>query len=352
MILIRLILSLIAFLLGIIFAIPAVLAMLPFWIVSAVLKIIRLSGPKISDWEDIIEYDSKLGWRAKSNVDVHMDIDGIYRMTTGADGWRGGYDLKESDTLVIGDSFVFGQGADDRDHFANLTKRARVKPLGAPGYGLTHYLLLLQNLTSELKGKLVIWFVHTGNDYREAVRPSSYGYHFPFVFRNAETGAWQIRADHIREKKLPFHFEKGYNTSMPELADLFSKNYFSDYGFGAFEYLVSEAKKHCARYGAKFAVVTLPVRWLIDGSYTQKIKRHASAPENFSVKYPDEQASLICKRLHIEFRATLDEFVREDFLPVDLHWSRRGHEKAAKIIDELYGDFLKKWSSPSARQSA
>ncbi len=339
MLFIRLILSLIASLFGILLLIPLLIILLPFWFVSVFLKIISKFKPKISDWEETIEFDQRLGWRPRPNMRVHMESDGVYRITTGPDGWRGNYSLKDSSVVVIGDSFVFGHAVDDADHFASLTK-TRVKPIGAPSYGAVHYLLLLKTLTSELKGKLVIWLVY-GNDYGESVHSASYGYRFPFVFFNHQTDAWEIKTDHISSRKLPFHFDRGYKTSMPELADLFSKNYFSDYAFGAFEYLVKEAKKHCDAHGAEFAIVTSPIRWLIDGSFVNKIKRHTAHPENFSLKYPDEQVELICKRNGITFRPSLGEFVREDFLPNDLHWSRSGNKKIARIIDGVYADFLK-----------
>ena len=342
MLYIRLILSLIASIIGIILIIPGLMLMFPFWFVSLVAKMVAKFKPTLSTWEDIIEFDPELGWRSKPNIDAHMDVDGIYHITVGPDGWRGNQSLKKSDTIVIGDSFVCGQGTDDKNHFSNLTKHTQVKPIGAPGYGVVHYLLLLKNLSSDLKGKLVLWFVYTGNDYRESVRPSSYGYHFPFVFRDNATEAWEIQTSHIRDTKLPFHFEKGYKVSIPELADLFSKNYFSDYAYGAFEYLVVEAKKHCETHGAKFAVVTLPIKWCLDDSYLHKLKRHSGNPENFSLKYPDEQAGIICKRHGITFKAGSSEFTTEDFLPNDLHWSQGGNKKAAKIIDVLHKDFTSK----------
>lgn len=339
----RLLLSVLASLFGTVLLIPLFIILTPFWIISIFFKIIEKSKPKISDWEETIAFDSHLGWRPKPNLKVHMESDGMYRLSTGPDGWRGKYSLKESDTVVIGDSFVFGHAVDDADHFASLTKLARVKPIGAPSYGALHYLLLLKTLTVELKGKLVIWFVY-GNDYGESVHAASYGYRFPFVFLNRKSGAWEVKTDHIQPMKLPFHFDRGYKTSMPELADLFSKNYFSDYAFGAFEYLAEEAKKHCNENGAEFVIVTIPIRWLIDGSYVSKIKRHTANPENFSLEYVDEQIGHICKRHNIIFRPCLKEFVRSDFLPNDLHWSRQGNKKAAKIIDELYQNFLKKTS--------
>ncbi|KKU68843.1 MAG: hypothetical protein UX89_C0001G0034 [Parcubacteria group bacterium GW2011_GWA2_47_16] len=332
---IRFTLFLIASLTGILFLIPWVIILIPFWFISIILKIVDGLKPKIAGWEDIIKFDHLLGWRAKPNTRSYMETDGVYRITTGPDGWRGNYNLSESNVVVMGDSFVFGQGTDDGDYFAGLTKVAKVKPIGAPGYGATHYLLLLRTLTTELKDKLVIWFVFTGNDYREAIRPTSYGYHFPFVFYDNETNTYKIRTDNINPQKLPFNFEKGYKTSMPELADLYYKNYLSDYAFGAFEYLVKEAKNHCEKYGAKFAIATIPLWWVLDEKTVNKIKRHCSDVEQFSSRYPDERTAEICNRHYILFRAGSDCFVRKDFLPNDFHWSRAGNQKAALVIDEM-----------------
>ena len=343
---IRVVLSFIVSIIGIIAIIPAVLIMFPFWFLTVISNAIEKFKPKAVEWKDRIEYDPALGRHAKPNVSSYMDTDGLYRLTSGSDGWRGNYKIGDSDVVVIGDSFVFGIGVDDKDHFANQTKRARVKPMGAPGYGLTHYLQILKSLSSEIKDKLVVWFVYTGNDFRESIRPTSYGYWFPFVSYDASTQSWKIKTDHIDPKKVPFNFEKSYRNSIQELADLFSHNYLSDYAFGAFEYLAREANDHCVKNGATFAIVILPIRWQIDGDYTFKLKRHASNPDAFSLTYPEERTGEVCQHLGIPWKPTLKEFSREDFLPNDLHWSRQGHEKAAKIIDGLYethlGDTSKK----------
>lgn len=336
----RFILAFIAFVIGIVLVIPAIIIALPVWLASLVRKIFTALKPKPSEWENIIQFDPKLGWRTKPNLNVLMETDGVYRVKTGEDGWRGHNNFKDSDVIVIGDSFVFGQGATDKDYFANLTERAKIKPVGAPGYGAAHYLLLLKMLTAELKGKLVVWLVFTGNDYREAIRPTSYGYRFPFVFYDNEARGWQIQTDHIAEKKLPFNFERGYKTSMAELADLHYKNYLSDYAFGAFEYLAGEAKKHCDRQGAKFAVATIPLWWVFDDKAAYKVKRHCSEAEKFTAAYPDEQTEAICKRHNIPFRAGAAYFVREDFLSNDFHFSRLGNQKVARYLDELCASLL------------
>lgn len=349
MFLIRFILTVAYSVVGVALLIPLIIVTVPFWLINGLLKLAEKCRPAAIDWKDRIEYDPVLGRRPKALIDAYMETDGLYRVTTGPDGWRGNYRLKDSSAIVIGDSFVFGSGANDGNHFANLTNSARVKPIGGPGYGVVHYLLLLKNLTTELKGKLVIWFVYTGNDFRESIRPSSYGFWFPFVFFNNEKGKWQIRTDHINPKKLPFNFEKGYKNSIPELADLFSKNYLSDYAYSAFEYLANEAKMHCDAHGAKFAVVPIPLNWILDGNYTYKIKRFSSNPEDFSVQYPEEQMGRICERLGITFQPTFDYFVRKDYLPRDLHWSVSGNEKAANIIDELYKRFLDKTGGTAIR---
>jgi len=330
----RFIFSFIAFIIGIVLVIPVIVLALPILLVASVGKIGNALKPKTSDWEDIIQFDPILGWRAKPNVRTRMNTEGVYKLTTGSDGWRGNYSLKNCDVVVIGDSFVFGQGADDSEHFA-LHAKAKVKPVGAPGYGATHYLLLLKQLSHELRGKLVIWFVFTGNDYREAVRPTSYGYHFPFTFYDSGIGNYKIQTDNVQPKKLPFNFEKGYKTSMPELADLYYKNYLSDYTFGVFEYLATEAKSHCEKYGAKFAITTIPLWWASDKEASKKITRHCGNAERFSPTYPDEQTAAICARHAIPFRAGTGYYAREDFLREDFHWSHAGNRKAASVIEEM-----------------
>ena len=342
MIFARFTLSFIASAFGLILIIPAFLFAIPIWALSIFKKILISFSPRNSEWEDIILFDRQLGWKAKPNVNTRMKTDNSYTVITGRDGWRGNYSLKECDTLVIGDSFVFGQGTDEAMHFAKHTQSTKVKPIGAPGYGVTHYLLLLKSFTKELNGKLVIWFVFTGNDYRETIRPTSYGYHFPFTYRDQLTGNYTINTECISEKKLPFNFEKSYKTSVPELADLYYKNYFSDYAYGAFEYLLKEARDHCEKNDAKFAIMTIPLWWIEDKKAVNRIKRHCGRPEDFSPKYPDKITTEICKRHGVPFRAGTEFFIREDFLPNDFHFSNPGNKKASTIIDELYSLIMKK----------
>ena len=338
----RLLPAFVAFFLGIILIIPALFLILPLWFIPLLLKTVKSWKTRMSKLEDIIQFDQALGWRSKPNIKTWMELDGEYRVTTGEDGWRGNYSLKDCNTVVIGDSFVFGQGVSDKNHFASHTNSAKVKPLGSHGYGATQYLILLKNLGNEIKGKLVIWFIFTGNDYREAIRPTSYGRHSPFVFYDNTTKSYKIRPENINPRKLPFNFEKGYSTSMPELADLYYKNYFSDYAFGAFEYLAEEAKKHCEIHGATFAITTIPLWWVHDEKAVRKVKRYCSNEEKFSPSYPDQKSEEICKSYDISFCSGAHFYQRADFLPNDFHWSRLGNKTAAKIIDKLHISFLEK----------
>jgi hypothetical protein len=336
MIFFRLVTAFIGMVLGAIFILPVVIIFSPFFLVLLILKIYSLLGPKIGTWKDTVEWDKNLGWKHKPNLNMYLESDDVYHITTGKDGNRGHYSLKDCDVVAIGDSFVFGYAGDDKNHFANFTKHAKVKPIGAQGYSTVHYLLLLKSLTKEIENKTVVWFVYTGNDYRESVRPSVYGYLAPFVFFNEDAKIWEIKADHISPKRTSSNYDRGYKIAVGELADLFHENYFSNYAFSAFEYLVKEAKKHCDENGARFVVATTPISWLLDGAYNHKIKRHSSDPDKFSLRYPDERAAAICKQNDVEHVPCFDLLERQDFLLNDLHWSPVGNRKVAKIIDDIY----------------
>ncbi|MDA9801556.1 hypothetical protein N9C88_03840 [Candidatus Pseudothioglobus singularis] len=77
------------------------------------------------------------------------------------------WDAKDIEWLLIGDSFVFGEGLQSGENFADqirLLSEENVINLGAGGNGPLMELAALTEYAAEVKPKKVIWFYYEGND--------------------------------------------------------------------------------------------------------------------------------------------------------------------------------------------
>jgi hypothetical protein len=103
--------------------------------------------------------------------------------------------MEQADTVVFGDSFAFGYGVDDTDHFANHVPRHAVKAIASPAYSMVHGLLWMERLADRLADKTVIWLVYSGNDLVDNLRPAMATYRMLFV--REHDGTWEIVTDHV-----------------------------------------------------------------------------------------------------------------------------------------------------------
>src|SRR5215471_11468027 len=192
-------------LVALVLSLPIILLALPFWITAAGT---RFLGSRIESrplgWPEIIRFDPWIGWKPKPNLDVQCSADEVFRVTTGSDGWRGKVSLAESEMVVLGDSFAFGYGVGEEEMFARLITGVRVKPIGAPGYNLVQEFLLLRESSSQLAGKLIVWFIFLGNDLWDNLHPYMQSYTTPFLRRFNTEGEWQIESSHLSPRWRPY----------------------------------------------------------------------------------------------------------------------------------------------------
>src|SRR5215475_14293585 len=95
-----------------------------------------LIEPRHVPWPALIEFDPRFGWKPKGSTRSWHIADDVFWSSTDPDGWRRMSRLGDSQMLVIGDSFAWGHGIDDRDFFATLLRSPRVKAIGANGYSM------------------------------------------------------------------------------------------------------------------------------------------------------------------------------------------------------------------------
>lgn len=334
---IRVILSLISCVFGLILTVPVMLAGVPFWVVAwATRYLARRIEPKIMPWQSIVNYDPLLGWKPKANVDVYCCTEEVFRVTTGEDGWRGSSRIGESDILVIGDSFAFGYGVNDAEMFSAVVANARVKAIGAPGYNLVQELLVLRQLSTELAGKLIVWFIFLGNDLVDNLYPYMQIYRTPFLRQVNNNGQWRIEASHLSPKTRSYRFGQTHEqVNRERLADLCSATYLAERAYSACEFLIAQGQQHCQAQGARLCIFTIPDPAQLSAEGQKNLRESSSAGESFDAKLPDRKISEICARLGVAFVAGQEHLMRNEYRAVDRHWTPQGHRKVAAVLEKL-----------------
>jgi hypothetical protein len=319
---------------------PIVLLCLPFWIVGVLTHLFRnWLERKTITWEEIIEFDSLIGWRPKANLNAYCSFAaGVFRAETDSRGWAGKSSIADSDVVVFGDSYAFGYGVDAKSLFSELNPKLRIKSIGAPGYNMVQEYLLMRQLSPHLRDKLVVWFVYFGNDLYDNLLPNLYQYRMPFVRRRNGSSSWEIVTSHISRQKWPFNPEHNHRRK-EKLDGTFGDAYLSRRIYSACEFLIGEGKDLCARSGASLVLMTIP--WTIQLNPREWKGASSKGPGNklLDPQLPDRKISEICSILHvplIDGRKYLD---LSHYIPGEGHWNEGGHRRVGEILAQLHHKF-------------
>jgi hypothetical protein len=323
---------------GLLLSLPILALGLPFWIAGLCTRWIgALLEPRFLPWSSIVGFDPLIGWRPKPNLKVYGLADEVFRMTTGADGWPGNTSMAEADLVVLGDSFAFGYGINDKAMFARLIPQVRVKPIGSPAYNLVQELMILRQYSSQLAGKLIVWFVFLGNDLWDNLYPYTHMYSTPFARRTNNRGDWRIENSHVSPKTRPYEYDAKHDRIIwDRLADVCSSSHLSERAYSACEFLISEAQEICERHGARLCVFTIPDSAQLSPERLEDLRARSSNPDSFDPGFPDRKLSEICSNRGVAFLAGREHLTRADYRQVDRHWNERGHQRIAEILGNLY----------------
>ena len=154
-------LSVSAFVLGLVLLIPVLVIWLPFWFVAVTTRKVRpFFEPKVLGWQDMVRHDPRIGWRLQPDVVASCEGVDVFRVTTDSQGWTGSLQAADAKVVVFGDSNAFGYGVDHaKAYFRLCSQDVPVNAIGAPGYNLVQELLLMEGMVSQLPRKLVIWLI-------------------------------------------------------------------------------------------------------------------------------------------------------------------------------------------------
>jgi hypothetical protein len=330
-------LAMIAALVGLLLTVPILVVVLPFVGISSLTRLLRfLLEPRFAQWGDLLEFNPIFGWQSRALLNTYHIADDVFHLTTDAQGWRGKSSLVESDIVVFGDSFAWGYGIDDKHFFADLHPHLHIKAIGTIGYNMVQELLWMQHVSSQLAGKLVVWFIYFGNDLYENVLPHMYHYRMPFVRENDETGEWEIVRSHISPQPWrivgPDHGGRYY----PKLAELCSPTFVAHRAYAACEFLIRQGKDICCDNGARLVVMTIPDVKQLSHSGTQWLRDLSPMPHAFDVDFPDQNIERICNSLEVQFIALKNHLDVSHHKTYDVHWNEFGHRQVAHLLERLY----------------
>jgi len=329
----RLGISVIAAIFAMMISIPVLVIVLPFWAVAFLTRALaRLLEPRYPPWAQLIEFDERFGWRPKPKLDTHYLVDDIYQITTDAQGWRGKASIVESDIVVFGDSFAWGYGVDDKDFFPNLHSRPHIKGIGTIGYNMVQELLWLKDLSSQLRGKLIVWFVYFGNDLWENLTPHMYGYRMPFVRELNGSGDWEIVSSHIARNRWFFKSPQGGRIYYEKLVELCAPTPFSARAYSASRFLLNEGKHVCDSVGSELVVMSIPEKIQFSDRAMKRYLPPGTDSKSRDPDFPDQQMEKICKELGIPFIAVKKHLNLSHYKEHDCHWNEAGYRRVAEIL--------------------
>jgi hypothetical protein len=313
---------------------------LPVWVVGGSIRIsawlFRRLGPQAVPWQELMMFEPELGWRLQPDLDVVASGDVLFHVTTDPEGWRGrDASLEQADVVVVGDSFAFGFGVDDRDFYAAKVTFP-VKAVAAPAYSMVHGLLMMERLGERLRGKLVVWFIYYGNDLYENLRPNVGIYRTPFVRqatgRDGEA-EWEVVASHVRSDPWPVDVPRRY---LQRLAELCSSGPLAERAFSASRHLIERAGEVTGSAGARLVVVGIPDFLQLTGAGVARLTSLLSKPGLIDPEAPDRALARICHEAEIPFVPLRRHVTRADYKADDCHWTPAGHARVAQVLEELH----------------
>jgi hypothetical protein len=333
----RVLLAIVAALVGMLLAIPVLALMVPFWAVAFLTRTVaRLIEPRFVPWQQLIEFDPQIGWKPKANLDTYYlaERDDVFHVTTDSEGWSGKTNIAESHVVIFGDSYAFGYGVDAEASFANLSK-VPVKAIGAPGYNLVQELLLMRQLSSQLKGKLVVWFIYFTNDLFDNLSPNMRHYRTPFVREAENVSGWEIVTSHLSAKKWSYSSGR-QRIHLQALAAVYSPTFLSQRASAACEFLIKEGNDICNLAGAQLLILTIPCPYTL----SQSGLKYFPNPQVIDPELPDREIREICRKWRVPLVAGKDFLSEHDYKGHDDHWNERGHRRVAQALERLYRNHL------------
>jgi len=339
---IRALLAVTAAVCGLLLSVPVILLGLPFWAVAFLTRVLpRPFEARPVSWQDVIEFDPTIGWRPKKNLNVDCGFEaGTFHVKTDSQGWPGKACIAESKVMVFGDSFAFGFGVNAKALFSELNPKLSIKAIGAPGYNMVQQLILMCQLSLQLRGKLVVWFIYIGNDLWENLQPNMQNYRTPFVRQVNGTSDWEIVTSHIKPTKWLYHFVDDLRAAERFGGVFRDTTFVSHRMYSACEFLIGQGRDICNQAGGRLVVMTIPrTLQLSKRDWEHSVSRWGDV-QLFDPNLPDQRIREICSKLRVRFVAGKDFLEVRHYIPAEGHWNERGHQRIADVLSSLYHEYV------------
>ena len=236
--------------------------------------------------------------------------------------------------MVFGDSVGFCYGVNYRDSFAEFNPDLGIKAIGAPGYNMVQELLLMRQMSSRLRGKLVVWFIFLENDLYGNLMPNLQTYRSPFVRAVNGNGDWELVRDHLT--RTNWNHTSGH-FYLNALARLCGPTPLSERAYSACKFLIESGSEVCRKEGARLVVMTIPSTKQLSRRGLKTLLSHSSDNGVIDPDFPDRRIGEICRKLGVGFVAGKKNLNAHDYKQVeDIHWNERGHRRVAHILSDVY----------------
>ena len=300
------------------------------------------------------EYHPTLGWfHQKSKKATLVKDDWSVEINTNSAGLRGlrDYALEKppgvTRIVVLGDSFTFGFGVKDNQTFSSLLEQSNPNlealNFGVAGYGLDQILITYREIAREYKADLVIIGIFPEQFWRSTRSFTDAGYAKPYftlsgeylILHNVPTPKpFELKYDQffdlIESKDIKNLFEKSvlYRSLKRSMIQLGKDFGWVDpewiLGERLLKTLISEIKAD----GREVVLVIIPPeRW----AKTARIDSQRRALVRFAER---EQVPMI-DLTPIFFKAIQTSNVTEYYIKDDWHWTAKGHQLAASILNNF-----------------
>jgi hypothetical protein len=196
-------------------------------------------------------------------------------------------------------------------------------------------LLLMRQLSLQLRDKLVVWFICLENDLYDNLRPDKPGYYrTPFVRNLNGEDKWEIVTSHVCPAKWSFSSIQRPYYAM--LARLCTPSSLAQRAYSACNFLISEASALCKGAEAQLVVMTIPNKNQLSQHGREFLMSHLTEVDAFNPELPDLKFGEICRQWDVPFLSAMTFLQADDYKEFDTHWNEWGNRKVAKMLDHLY----------------
>lgn len=340
-------------------------------------------------------YDRELGWAGLENAAGDFEwADTRHQVLQNRFGYRGPeHSFNRTDKkriLVLGDSFVWGFGVEEKDLFTSKIEKEFPEPVeiintGVSGYGTDQEYLLWRQKGHLWSPDKVVLMITVFTDFWDNLSPARYNYPKPY-FQMSEQGDLELLNVPVPQKagpwkeptrKLPIKQKwAGRLLSHSALANVLvtavvnnsaSRSYFESFGIVPrrlpgydWEYLlymtnmdastiakwsimfqlIHKLDSDVTASGGDLSVVIIPSIVQVYPELWQEFIQYSSLPAHMILdpQAPNRQIINWCRKNNIHVIDLLPGLKKEArsnpylYYPLNRHWTRAGHSVVARIL--------------------